>query len=96
MTLAGDAGLRVREERFVRDRLYEADEIFVTGTAAEVVGVREVDFRTIGSGATGPVTRALRQAYGQAARGGHVRSTEWLTLIADRAAGTSADTDGPM
>src|SRR3982750_2412514 len=48
--LARDAGLTVREGRFVRDRLYEADEIFLTGPAAEVIGVREVDFRRIGRG----------------------------------------------
>ena len=89
ITLARDAGLAVREERIARDRLYEADEIFVTGTAAEVVGVREVDFRTIGSGATGPITRALQAAYRQAVRGEHPRSREWLTVIADRAAGTA-------
>jgi branched-chain amino acid aminotransferase len=90
ITLARDAGITVREEKFVRERLYEADEIFLTGTAAEVVGVREVDFRTIGKGATGPVTRELQHAYRQAVRGEHSRSVEWLTVIADRAAGTAA------
>jgi len=90
IALARDAGLTVREERFVRERLYEADEIFLTGTAAEVVGVREVDFRVIGSGTTGPLTRMLRQAYSEAVRGAHTRSQEWLTPIAGRAAGTAA------
>ena len=76
--LAADAGLEVREERFARDRLYDADEIFLTGTAAEVVGVREVDFRPVGDGSVGPITRLLREEYGRAVRGLHPRSAEWI------------------
>src|SRR3954469_6128883 len=79
--LARDSGLTVREERFVRDRLYEADEIFLTGTAAEVIGVREVDFRRIGRGTMGPITSMLQQAYRQAVRGEHPRSAEWLDPV---------------
>jgi branched-chain amino acid aminotransferase len=79
--LARDAGLVVREERFVRDRLYDADEIFLTGTAAEVIGVREVDFRRIGSGAVGPITTLMQRAYRQAVRGDHPRSAGWLDPV---------------
>jgi branched-chain amino acid aminotransferase len=82
ITLARDAQLVVREERFVRDRLYDADEIFLTGTAAEVIGVREVDFRAIGAGSTGPVTARLQRAYADAVRGAHPRSAAWLEPIA--------------
>jgi branched-chain amino acid aminotransferase len=81
MRLASDAGLEVREERFARDRLYDADEIFLTGTAAEVVGVREVDFRPIGDGVVGPITRLLREDYGRAVRGLHARSAEWVEAV---------------
>ena len=64
-----------------RDQLYTADEVFVCGTAAEVIGLREIDFRTIGSGRTGPLTRALQQAYHALVRGEHPRSDAWLTPI---------------
>jgi branched-chain amino acid aminotransferase len=76
--LAKDLGLDVREGRLTRDHLYVADEVFVCGTAAEVVGVRDVDGRPIGSGRTGPVTLKLREAYSQAVRGAHPRSKGWL------------------
>ena len=81
MHLALDAGLEVREERFARDRLYDADEIFLTGTAAEVVGVREVDFRSIGDGSAGPTTRLLRDEFARAVRGHHARSAGWLEAV---------------
>ena len=77
-TLARDAGLRIDQERLVRDRLYDADEVFVSGTAAEIVGVREVDFRPVGAGCVGPVTRIVQRAFQQAVRGEHPRSAEWL------------------
>jgi branched-chain amino acid aminotransferase len=79
--LATDAGLEVVEERFARDRLYDADEVFLTGTAAEVVGVREVDFRPIGAGTLGPVTRLIRDEYAKAVRGLHARSAAWIAPV---------------
>ncbi len=55
ITLAGDLGYSVKEMLVSRDQLYIADELFVCGTAAEVIPVTEVDFRTIGSGTPGPL-----------------------------------------
>jgi len=81
LTLARDAGLDVAEQRLVRDRLYDADEVFLSGTAAEVVAVREVDFRPVGSGAVGPITRAIQHAFHQMIRGEHPRSAEWLDPV---------------
>jgi len=81
MTLARDLGHEVVEQPLSRDQLYIADEVFVTGTAAEVIGLREVDFRPIGSGRGTPVTRALQDAYHAAVRGEHARSAEWLTFV---------------
>jgi branched-chain amino acid aminotransferase len=81
MTLATDAGYEVIEERISRDQLYIADEVFVTGTAAEVIGLREIDFRAIGSGKTGPVTRALQDAFDQVIQGTHRRSAKWLSHV---------------
>jgi branched-chain amino acid aminotransferase len=89
-TLAQDAEYDVREARLSRDDLYGADEVFVCGTAAEVIGLREIDFRTIGSGRSGPVTRALQHAYAAAAHGRHERSGEWLDYVTAPASAESA------
>jgi branched-chain amino acid aminotransferase len=74
ITLAQDLGHTVVEEPISRDQLYIADEVFVCGTAAEVVGLREIDFRTIGDGKTGPVTRALQAEFEKLTSGRHARS----------------------
>ena len=81
ITLAGDLGYTVVEEQISRDQLYIADEVFVCGTAAEVIGLREIDFRTIGSGKTGPVTRKLQKAFDELTSGRHARSEQWFSLV---------------
>jgi branched-chain amino acid aminotransferase len=81
ITLAGEAGYKVVEEQISRDQLYIADEVFVCGTAAEVVGLREIDFRTIGTGKTGPVTRAMQDAFERLTHGRHPRSGEWFSQV---------------
>ena len=81
MTLARELGHEVVEQPLSRDQLYIADEVFVTGTAAEVIGLREIDFRPIGSGRGTPVTRALQQAYHAVVGGEHPRSASWLTFV---------------
>ncbi len=81
MTLARELGHEVIEQSISRDQLYIADEVFVTGTAAEVIGLREIDFRTIGSAGGTPVTRALQRAYHAVVRGEHARSKDWLTSV---------------
>lgn len=81
MTLAGDLGIPVSAQPVSRDQLYLADEVFVCGTAAEVIGLREIDFRVIGSGRTAPITRTLQQAYHAAVRGDHPRSAQWLSYV---------------
>ncbi len=81
MTLARDAGWRVEEAPLSRDDLYLADEVFVCGTAAEVVALREIDGRTIGSGRTGPVTRELQRLYHAVTRGRHPRAARWLDPV---------------
>jgi len=63
MTLAADLGLPVIEQTVAREQLYAADEVFMTGTAAEVTPVRQVDHMIIGSGSCGPVTRTLQDAF---------------------------------
>ena len=81
ITLAGDMGYTVVEEPISRDQLYIADEVFVCGTAAEVIGLREIDFRTIGTGKTGPVTRELQKAFDELTSGRHPRSERWFSPV---------------
>jgi branched-chain amino acid aminotransferase len=81
ITLARDLGYSVVEEPISRDQLYIADEVFVCGTAAEVVGLREIDFRVIGDGKAGPVTRALQQEFDKLVSGRHTRSAQWLAPV---------------
>jgi branched-chain amino acid aminotransferase len=81
LAVARDLGHTVVEEPISRDHLYIADEVFVCGTAAEVVGLREIDFRTIGNGKTGPVTRALQAEFEKLTSGRHPRSAEWLSPV---------------
>jgi branched-chain amino acid aminotransferase len=61
--LAADLGLRVVEQAMPREMLYLADEVFFTGTAAEITPVRSVDRSVIGNGARGPVTAALQEQF---------------------------------
>ncbi|MEW6243402.1 MAG: branched-chain-amino-acid transaminase [Bacillota bacterium] len=63
MQMAEEAGYEVREEVFTRHDVYTADECFLTGTAAELIPCIEADGRTIGSGAPGPVTKSLMNAF---------------------------------
>jgi branched-chain amino acid aminotransferase len=86
VTIAQDLGYEVTETMISRDHLYIADEVFVSGTAAECVALREIDFRTIGAGKMGPVTRAVQQAYQAAIHGQHARSAEWLNYVDTEAA----------
>jgi branched-chain amino acid aminotransferase len=81
IALARDLGYEVVEQPMSHDQLYIADEVFVCGTAAEVIGLREIDFRKIGSGVTGPVNRRLQAAFSDAIRGRHRFSKEWLTYV---------------
>lgn len=80
-TLCNDLGIDVVEQPISRDQLYIADEVFVSGTAAEVIALTEIDFRVIGSGRMGPVTRAVQKAYHNAVRGLNPHSTEWCDVV---------------
>jgi branched-chain amino acid aminotransferase len=67
--LARGQGIEVVEKNLTRYDLYVCDELFLTGTAAEVIGVVQIDGRTIGEGRPGPVTRRLREKFYAYARG---------------------------
>jgi len=81
ISLAGDLGYAVFEQAISRDQLYRADEVFVSGTAAECIGLYEIDFRVIGDGKTGPMTHTIQQAYNEAVHGRHPRSVDWLEYV---------------
>ncbi len=81
IAIAGDMGLSVEEKRITRDELYTADEIFFSGTAAEVTPIREVDGREIGCGARGPITTEIQQRYFDIVRGENLKYENWLTYI---------------
>ena len=80
--IAEDQGLTVKEKRITRDEVYVADEAFFTGTAAEVVPIREVDNRTIGSGVRGPITETLQRIYLESGRGAQADYADWLAPVA--------------
>ncbi len=78
LRIARDLGVAVKEEKFTRDAMYLADELFMTGTAAEVTPVREVDNRRIGKGDPGPVTTRIQETFFRAVKGEEPRYREWL------------------
>jgi branched-chain amino acid aminotransferase len=79
LQIAEDEGIRVREGDLVRTDLYLADEAFFTGTAAEVVPIREVDDRVLGD--PGPITRRLQEVFTAATRGRDERYRDWLEPV---------------
>ncbi|MEX5213015.1 MAG: branched-chain amino acid transaminase [Nitrospiraceae bacterium] len=81
MQLARERNLPVVEERFTRDAMYVAEEAFVTGTAAEVTPIREIDGRRIGNGKPGPITTSLQQAFFSIVRGENSAHSGWLTPV---------------
>ena len=81
-TLAAELGYTIREKRITRDEVYVADESFFTGTAAEVVPIRELDGRTIGSGSRGPLTTRLQAMYFDSVRGNRSQNSQWLEPVA--------------
>jgi branched-chain amino acid aminotransferase len=79
--IARDLGYEVREENLVRTDLYNADEVFFTGTAAELTPIREVDDRTVGEGHRGPITKELQGAFFAATKGETDGYAGWLTYV---------------
>jgi branched-chain amino acid aminotransferase len=81
ITLAREMGITVEEVRLTRDQLWLADEVFLTGTAAEITPVREVDNRTIGQGTVGPITKRIQARFFDVVRGSDASHPEWLTRV---------------
>ncbi|MCR4406195.1 MAG: branched-chain amino acid transaminase [Anaerolineae bacterium] len=81
ITLAGELGLEVREEPIPRELLYIADEVFFTGTAAEITPIRSVDGIVVGNGQRGPVTIRLMEAFFDIVEGRVPDRHHWLTPV---------------
>jgi branched-chain amino acid aminotransferase len=81
LRIAGDLGYEVVERDLARAELYLADEVFLSGTAAELVPVREIDDHAIGAGQPGPVTRDLQRVFDDALHGRDRRYLEWLDFV---------------
>ncbi|WP_461480595.1 branched-chain amino acid transaminase [Porticoccus sp.] len=81
MQMAAEAGYKVVEKRITRDEVYVADEAFFTGTAAEVLPIRELDSRSIGTGVRGPVTEQMQSQYFDLVRGRLDAHAEWLAPV---------------
>src|SRR6266540_3265026 len=81
MSIAGDLGYEVREENLVRTDLYNADEAFFTGTAAEITPVREVDDRVVGEGTGGPITKEIQGTFFAATKGEIEQYASWLAPV---------------
>jgi branched-chain amino acid aminotransferase len=81
ITLARELQIPLVEGRITRDQLWMADEVFFTGTAAEVTPVREVDNRTVGEGTVGPITKKIQQRFFEIVRGTDASHSEWLTKV---------------
>jgi len=92
--LAADRGLTVTARRITRDDLYIADELFFTGTAAEVTPIREVDGRVIGAGKRGPITARLQKAFFNLVQGKDKKHQDWLSPVKGGKSGGGKSTSG--
>ena len=81
MQIARDLGVEVHEDNLVRTDLYLADEVFFTGTAAELVPIREIDDRAIGDSVPGPVTKQLQERFFDAVHGRAAEYDHWLEFV---------------
>ena len=81
MTLLRDMAVPLEEDRVTRDEVYLADEVFFTGTAAEVTPIRELDDRVIRGGTPGAVTRELKARFDTVIKGTNPKYKDWLTYV---------------
>jgi branched-chain amino acid aminotransferase len=79
--VARDHGFEVEEDMITRDDLYLADEVFLTGTAAEVTPIREIDHRSIGAGKRGPITEKLQTAFFDIVSGKNADYDHWRSFL---------------
>jgi branched-chain amino acid aminotransferase len=82
MTLLEEIGVRVVEDTIPREILYISDEVFFTGSAAEITPIRSIDKIVIGNGKRGPVTRKIQEAFFAYLNGTRDDTFDWLTYVA--------------
>jgi len=85
MTIAHDLGMEVKEQAIPREFLYIADEVFFTGSAAEISPVAEIDDLPVGAGKRGPITKKLQEAFFDVVKGKTADKYGWLTYVRQRA-----------
>jgi len=81
MKIAQDEEISVKERNIAREQLYEADEAFFAGTAAEVTPIREIDGKPIGNGKRGPITEKLQHIFFNVVRGREPKYESWLDYV---------------
>jgi branched-chain amino acid aminotransferase len=81
MKLAEDLGYQVKEKEISRSQIYLADEVFLTGTAAEITPIMSIDGKKIGSGKVGKVTKNMMSAYMDVVMAKNEKYFEWLTPV---------------
>jgi branched-chain amino acid aminotransferase len=81
ITIARDMGYEFAERPISRTELYMSDELFLTGTAAEIIAVTNIDGHQIGNGREGPVTKSIREMYTKLVSAGVKKYMDWLTPI---------------
>ena len=81
LQIARDLGIKIVEQQIPRESLYIADEVFFTGTAAEVTPIRSVDKISVGKGAVGPITKSIQQEFYGIVRGEKSDRYKWLTPV---------------
>lgn len=79
--IAKDEGLEIEEKVITVDEVKNADELFFTGTAAEVTAIKQVDETTIGNGEVGPITKKLKTIYLDVVKGKNEKYKDWLTYV---------------
>lgn len=81
-----ELGIKTVERHVARVELYNATECFMTGTAAHITPIAEIDNRKVGDGEIGPITRKLQKIYAEVIRGNDTRYSDWCTPVYDKAA----------
>jgi branched-chain amino acid aminotransferase len=89
-TIAKDLGFEIVERDLARAELYMAEEVFLSGTAAELVPVREIDDHAIGEGGSGPITREIQRVFDDALHGRDERYLDWLDVVKVRSRAATA------
>jgi branched-chain amino acid aminotransferase len=87
--IAADLGIKIHQEHIARDMLYMADEVFMTGTAAEITPVKSVDDLPVGSGKRGPITKAIQDEFFGIVQGQRPDRYGWLTAVPEYAPETT-------